>query len=260
MSRWSSRGARCGSPVPSGALAIHATAIALGVCVCACAKADAPAAASPLCNAPQGGAMAAAGLTEAYTRFAVALYPPMASAAGTGQNMVFSPYSIASTFTMVAGGAKGETEAQMQRVLQLPDTPASLAPAYAAVACGDETAAGANGNQLSIADAVWAQKSETFDPSYLALLSNGYGAPLQQIDFTSSPAAASATIDDWVSRETSGAIQRLLGANDLDANTKLLLVNAVYFRGIWADGFSPAETTLQPFTLLGRDAGSRCRP
>src|SRR5580658_4771605 len=89
-----------------------------------------------VCQSTQGGSAAADALAEGDLAFGLALYAPSAS---SGQNFIFSPYSVSSALTMVLAGAGGETASQMQTVLDLPSAPTTLAPAYAALACEDET-------------------------------------------------------------------------------------------------------------------------
>ena len=150
---------------------------------------------------------------------------------------------------MVDAGAAGDTASQIQKVLHLPGSAATLAPAYAALACGNETDGSSQGNELSVASSLWAQKGETFEPGFESLLANGYAAPLHAVDFAGDASAASSAIEQWVSTQTQGQIPTLLQPGDLDGDTRLVLVNAVYFAGTWQTGFDPTATAPQPFTL-----------
>ena len=92
-----------------------------------------------VCSASQGSTADARSLAAGDTSFAVALYGPALAAAGAGQNAILSPYSVSATLTMIDVGAAGDTDAQIQRVLHLPGNGATAAPAYAALACEDES-------------------------------------------------------------------------------------------------------------------------
>jgi serpin B len=218
--------------------------IGLGGCT---AKVVPPAPA--VCGAPQASSSAIQSLAADDTAFALALYGPAATAAGTGKNVIISPYSVSAVMTMIDIGAAGATDTQMQSVLHLPGNGATVAPAYAALACEDQTDGSSQGNQLSLANAVWAQKDTAFEPSFLSVLSTGYGAPIQLVDFVSNSSGATSAINQWVSQETQSKIPTLLQPGDVDAGTRLVLVNAVYFKGAWATGFDPSQTSQQPFTL-----------
>jgi serpin B len=150
---------------------------------------------------------------------------------------------------MVDVGAAGETDSQIQTALALTGNGATIAPAYAALACQDETDGTTNGGVLSIANSLWGQQGTTFEPTFLSVLSAGYEAPLQQVDFVGDPAAATGTINGWVSTQTQGEIPTLLQPGDLDSTTRLVLVDAVYFKGTWATGFNASQTGPKPFTL-----------
>ena len=205
----------------------------------------------PVCSAPQGSAAAAQGLASGDTAFALAFYPASVTAAGAGKNVIVSPYSVSATLTMVDTGAAGETDVQLRSVLHLPGSGAAVAPAYATLACADEADGTGSGDQLSIANAVWAQQGKTFEPAFLSALSKGYFAPLQQVDFAGNVAGAQSAINGWVSQQTQGQIPALLQAGDIDAATRMVLVDAIYFKGTWDTGFDPSKTSAQPFTLSG---------
>lgn len=202
-----------------------------------------------VCSAPQGASSDAQALASSDTAFTVALFPPVVAAAGAGGNVIVSPYSVSATLTMVDVGAAGETDSQLQSALHLAGNGTTVAPAYAALACEDETDGTSNGGELSIANSVWAQQGKSFLPAFLSTLSNGYDAPLQQVDFVNDAGAAVSTINGWVSTETQGEIPTLLQQGDVDASTRLVLVNALYFKGAWSTGFDPSATTSRPFTL-----------
>jgi serpin B len=204
---------------------------------------------APVCRAPQGSATAARNLAAADTSFAVAFYGPATAGMSPGSNVVMSPYSISAAMTMVDVGAAGATDAQIQSVLHLPGNGAALAPAYAALACEDETDGSSQGNQLLVANSLWGQQGKAFEASFLSVLSSGYGAPLQTVDFGGGAGGATATINQWVSNETQSMIPALLHTGDVGGSTRLVLVDAVYFRGLWDDGFDPKNTSPQPFTL-----------
>jgi serpin B len=203
----------------------------------------------PVCSAPQGSASAAQSLASDDTAFALAFYPPALTAAGSGGNVVLSPYSVSATMTMVDVGAVGSTESQIENVLHLPGSGTAEAPAYAALACGEETDGSSKGNELLIANSLWGQQGLPFEKAFESTLETGYSAPLQQVDFEGDPAGAITSINGWVSNETQGEVPSLLQSGDVTEKTRLVLVNAVYFKGAWATAFDASQTGPQPFTL-----------
>ena len=221
-------------------------------CLAASACTNKAAAPPPVCSAPQGTSSDAQGLATDDTAFAVALFQPAVTTAGANQNVILSPYSVSATLTMVDVGAAGATDSQIQTVLQLPGNGTAIAPAYARLACEDEGDGTSNGDDLSIANSIWGQQGTEFSSSFLSVLSGGYDAPLQQVDFESDPDGATSTINGWVSGKTDGEIPSLLQPGDVDPSTRLVLVNAVYFKGAWATAFDPNNTAPRPFTLADR--------
>lgn len=209
----------------------------------------------PICSAPQGSAADVTALASGDTSFALSFFPravaaaSASAAAGTGQNVIVSPYSVSSVLTMIDVGAAGDTDAQLRAALHLPAGGASVAPAYAALACADETAGSADDQQLSLANAIWAQKGKSFEPGFLSTLSHGYDAPLQLVDFAGDLSGAQGAIDAWVSQQTQGQIPLLLQQGDVTARSELVAVNAVYFKGTWDTGFDASQTAPRPFTL-----------
>jgi serine protease inhibitor len=200
------------------------------------------------CQVPHADSVAQS-LVAANTSFAVDFYRPAVGAVGAGQNAVLSPYSASATLTMVDVGAAGETATQLRTTLHLPDSGTNIAPAFAAVACQDATDGSSAGNQLLIANSLWGQKGKTFQAQFLSVLSGGYGAPLQQVDFSGNPGASASSINQWVSKETNAKIPALLQPGDVTSATALVLVDAIYFDGVWDVGFDPNDTSPRPFTL-----------
>jgi serpin B len=196
------------------------------------------------------GTSDAQGLVSADTTFATAfLSPAIAQAGGIGVNAVVSSYSVSNAMMMVDVGAAGETDSQIKSVLSLPGNGATEAPAYAGLACALEADGSSNGQSFAVASSLWGQQGTSFETPFLNVLAQGYGAPLQTVDFASDPADSTTTINTWVSRATQGNIPSLLGPDDITNKTRLVLVNAVYFKGTWATGFDPSMTAPRPFTL-----------
>ncbi len=218
--------------------------IALMLLAAGCA-APKPANLAQVCSAPPADPAALADVESGNAAFAVALLQTFGDGGG---NLVLSPYSVSTALDLAYAGAGTTTATQLADVLGLGSAAASPGPAVAAVACAAETAGSSDGNQLSIATALFGQRSFTFVPAFLATRKTTSGAPLQPVDFAAAPAAALATVNAWVSTETQAMIPSLLGPGDVDASTVLVLVNALYFKGVWQSGFDPGKTETQPFT------------
>jgi serpin B len=104
--------------------------------------------------------------------------------------------------------------------------------------------------QLNVANAIWAQEGFQFLQSYLDLLAENYGAGLNTLDFAGDPEGAAETINNWVSEQTEEKITDLVTPNMLSALVRLILTNAIYFKGQWALPFEESATQDESFTLL----------
>jgi len=104
--------------------------------------------------------------------------------------------------------------------------------------------------QLSIANSLWPQKDAEAPllKSYLALVKQNYGAEITPVDFARAEPQARARINRWVEQKTQKKISEII-SSPLDPQTRLVLVNAVYFKGAWKDKFSPRWTEKESFFI-----------
>ncbi len=190
-------------------------------------------------------------VAEASNQFAFKLYAKLGS---ESHNLFFSPSSISTALGMVYAGAKGETAEQMAQTLSLDK---SVAGASLHAAAGqlirELNAGGTQGAyQLTVANRLWGQKDFKFLDSFLNLLRGKYGADLEQLNF-GQPEAARATINNWVEKATNEKIKNLIPEGALGGDTRLVLTNAVYFKGTWRDPFSKDATKPMPFSLTASE-------
>jgi len=106
------------------------------------------------------------------------------------------------------------------------------------------------GFRLNIVNAIWGQKDYAFLTSFLDTLAENYGAGLRILDFINEPEQSRITINDWVSDETEGRIQDLIPQGAIDALTRLVLTNAIYFNAAWQYPFNEDATSQGVFHLL----------
>ena len=185
--------------------------------------------------------------------FATDLYQAVRKQSG---NLFYSPYSIYLALAMTYAGAKGQTASQMARALHFSLPPDRLHPALDSLdlqlASRGKGAKGQDGQgfRLKIASSIWGQDGYRFLQPFLDTLAKYYGAGLRTLDFGASPEAARQTINTWVKDQTEGKIPDLLPRGAIDALTRLVLVNAIYFNAAWASPFSETATKPAPFHLL----------
>jgi len=179
------------------------------------------------------------------TQFAVELYEKLRARPG---NLFLSPHSLSTALAMTYTGARGETAAQMARVLHFKAEPGPLSAAFRALNEQIDAGDASRPFELSTANAFWGGKDERFLPEFLRLLTEYYRAGLRQVDFLQAEQARR-TINAWVEAQTNGKIRDLLQPRDLGPDTALVLTNAIYFKGNWAHPFPKTSTREEDFTL-----------
>jgi serpin B len=190
-------------------------------------------------------------LVQNNNAFALDLYQSLHAQDG---NLIYSPYSISLALAMTYAGARSETESQMAQTLHfLPQ--AQLHPAFNALdlqlaARGKAQSKEEQPLQLNIANAVWAEQTYPFLQSFLDTIALNYGAGVRLADFINQHEAVRKEINQWVSDQTKDKIKDLIPEGVLSSDTRLALVNAIYFKADWLDPFDPDSTEDAPFHLL----------
>jgi serpin B len=193
-------------------------------------------------------------VVDGNTAFSLDLYAQLKSQPG---NLFFSPYSISTALAMTYAGARGQTQKQMADVLHFPRGQQQVHSTFGELHRQFSAAGKQEGIQLNIANALWAHRGHPFLSPFLDLARGDYQAYLNQADFETEPEAARHEINQWVAGATKDKIQDILPPGSLDDLTRLVLANAIYFKGLWNTPFEKAETSSQPFYLsAGRQVQS----
>jgi len=189
-------------------------------------------------------------ITEGNTEFALELYSRLKE---TKENLFFSPYSISAAIAMTYAGAKGDTEKQMAETLHFTLKEESLHAAFSELQNRLNKGGKKGTYELSIANALWRQQGYTFLEKFTELLERNYGAGLKEVDFKEATEAARGIINQWVEKETHDKIKELLKPGVLNEMTRMVLTNAIYFKGLWESQFKEERTKPLPFTLLNNE-------
>jgi serpin B len=197
-----------------------------------------------------GDAAAIPDVVSAMSAFTTDLWDTL----GSKDNLALSPYSIAVALAMTANGAAGSTRTQMQDVLHVGSL-ASYNTGVDALTQEIEGLAGpvklADGTSDSIALAaanqLFGDGHITWGKAFLTVLAKQYGAGMRTVDFQGAAEAARGLINQWTSQQTHGRIPTILPSGTVDADTRLVLVNALYFKAPWQTPFQKGSTTSQPF-------------
>jgi len=202
-------------------------------------------------------------LVDGNTEFTFDLYRELKDSEG---NFFFSPYSISTALAMTYAGARGETEQQMADTLYFTLPQERLHAAFSVLENsikergraittvlspeGETIQEEVDGFRLNIANALWGQKDYSFLQDFLDLLQAYYGSGLNTLDFINQPEESRLAINQWASDQTEGRIKDIIPPGVIDALTRLVLANAIYFNAHWQHQFSESATHDGVFHLL----------
>ncbi len=186
-------------------------------------------------------------LVNANNQFSLELYSNLKDQ--EAGNVFFSPYSISTALAMAYEGARGPTAEEMRSVFHFPAEAGARRPNFAALY--NKINAGSADYQLKTANALWVQQDYQLLGEYTRALASYYGGKATNVDFAGATEQARQTINQWVEGQTNGKIKDLFPEGALNPDSRLVLTNAVYFKGTWLKQFDKADTREEDFTLAG---------
>lgn len=178
-------------------------------------------------------------VVKSNSSFAFDLYQELKDEKG---NLFFSPYSISTALAMTYAGARGQTEKEMAEVLHFSLEQEPLHSSFSKLQSDLNAIQDKGYVKLSAANSLWAQEGYYFLDTFFDLNKKYYGAGLNFVDFIKQTETARKTINVWVEKETQKKIKELIKPRMLDSLTRLVLCNAVYFKGDWSSQFDKRGT------------------
>lgn len=166
-----------------------------------------------------------------------------------GENLFYSPTSIAIALAMTSAGARGDTAKQMANVLHWEGDAAALHSGMNEWIRRLNAINQDQQYQLRVANRLWAQQGYKFLDAFLSITREQYQAELGQVDFQSQTEAARQTINRWVEQQTAGKIEDLMPPGAVEPRNRLVLTNAIYFKGNWAQPFKKSATREDDFQV-----------
>jgi len=192
-------------------------------------------------------------VVRANNAFALDLYEQLAKQPG---NLILSPFSVDTTLAMAYAGARGQTARQISEALHLPGDGTNVHAGFAAL-LKTLNQTNLSGCQFVLANSLWAQLGYPFLQPFQTCLKDQYNSTLNQIDLTGWPrpfdpakaAAAREQINAWVKTKTHDKIKEIVPPRLPSPGTRLILVDAVWFKGLWAQPFEKGQTVNAPFRI-----------
>ncbi|WP_448521866.1 serpin family protein [Pseudothermotoga sp.] len=177
----------------------------------------------------------AANAANSVNSFGLDLYRVLSGKEG---NIFFSPFSISTALAMTYLGADGNTALQMKQVLHFEDE--GLHESFSKLIASLNKPA--EGYKLSIANALWVQRNYPLLETFLRDIDSYYRAPVNTVDFVTDLDNSIRKVNDWIEEKTAGKIKNMLTRDDVDSLTRLILTNAIYFKGKWKMPFDEKLT------------------
>jgi len=182
-------------------------------------------------------------LVNANNQFAFELFTKYLA---SDENIFFSPFSMSSALGMTFEGARGTTADEMRAVFHFPANDESRRNGFKSIL--NEINRSGKNYQLATANALWAQENYQFLDEYFTTVENFYDGEVRNLDFAGDTENSRITINSWIEEKTQDKIKNLL--QSLSPETKLVLTNAIYFKGDWVEQFDKQNTLDREFELI----------
>lgn len=176
-------------------------------------------------------------VVNANNRFAFDLYSELDKS--ENENLFYSPYSVSAALAMTYDGAKGQTADEMKSVFHFPENNI-LRPNFAAIY--NDINKGAKDYELRTGNALWVQKDFSFLADYTSRVEKYYGGKAANLDFVKETEKSRQTINSFIEEQTNNKIKNLIPTGSLNELTRLVLTNAIYFKGTWQWEFDTSDT------------------
>jgi serine protease inhibitor len=187
-------------------------------------------------------------VVNANNKFAFDLYPGLNKS--EGGNIFYSPYSIFAALAMTYEGAKGQTAEEMKSVFNFPESNI-LRPNFAKIY--NNINESAKDYELKTGNALWVQHDYPFLEDYMSRVEKYYGGKAADVDFVQETEKSRRTINSFIEEQTNYKIKDLIPAGVLNAMTRLVLTNAIYFKGTWEWRFDKSDTFEGDFKITADD-------
>ncbi len=184
-----------------------------------------------------------AAVVNGNNKFAFEFYPEFEAE----ENVFFSPYSISTALAMTYEGAKAETAEEMQSVFHFPSEADTRRPSFARIY--NLINKPGKKYKLSTANALWAEQTYQFLEEYKNTVEKYYAGKTTNLDFKGAAEASRKIINAWVELQTNNKIKDLIPKGTINSMTRLVLTNAVYFKGTWLKQFDPENTSEVDFKV-----------
>ncbi len=158
-------------------------------------------------------------------------------------NVFLSPLSTYYALLSAYEGSKNKTKEEFENVLYVHDSAFTNSDYPNKFVLKTDSLAG-----LKISNAVWVDKKFQVAAEFENAVSSTYSSDFKQTNFENNEQAVS-DINRWVSDKTNQRITNMVSPSDINSETKLMISNAVYFKGEWLKKFEKIRTKESTFFI-----------
>jgi serpin B len=177
--------------------------------------------------------------------FTISLYKNLGASTGPGENVAISPFSLEAALSMTFVGARGTTQSELGAALGINQNLVGwVAEKFKSV-----NAASGPSYMLKSANGIFLEQTYPIRPEFRGIVTRDFGANISAVDFVNQGEEARLQINSFVEANTNNRIRDLFTTGSLGPDTRLVLVNALYFKADWEKKFDASKTSSQPFTL-----------
>ncbi|NP_001269772.1 ovalbumin-like [Columba livia] len=181
------------------------------------------------------------------------------------QNIIFAPLSILSALSMLYLGARGNTKAQIDKVVHFDKITGSgeTVESQCSTSVNVHTSLKdtfiqitkpSDNYSLSFASRLYAEETFQILPEYIQCVKELYKESVETVSFQKAADQARELINSWAESQTNGMIRNILQPGSVDPQTEMVLVNAIYFKGVWAKAFKVEGTQTMPFRVTEQES------
>ncbi len=165
------------------------------------------------------------------------------------KNLFLSPFSVSSALAMTYEGARNKTREEMSDILRFPKDAETINGSFKNLISETQKSTNPKFYILTVANSIWAQKDYNFLHAFFSTVKDCYDAKIEAVNFKTGEERelAREKINHWTAEKTNNKIKNLLDINTLDKDTKMVLVNAVYFLAKWDKSFNKKLTETDTF-------------
>jgi serpin B len=183
-------------------------------------------------------------VVNANNKFAFDLYSELDKS--KNENIFYSPYSVSAALAMIYEGARGQTAEEIKSVFHFPENNI-LRPNFAAIY--NKINKRVKDCELRTGNALWVQQDYPLLEDYISRVKKYYGGKAANLDFIGETEKSRQTINNFIEKQTNKKIKNLLSSDFLNNLTRLVLTNAIYFKGTWECRFDKSNTREQDFKI-----------